>query len=139
MAGMDGLGRLFNVVPIAAGAGLKLKDCSAVTFVCTGADTFSLTIATSFAGTYRAGSFFTPAWAPITRLYKSTSTGGTAAWTRTNITAADNTGAQTNVTAFTLYGSQLPDPYNYVKCSVGASGLVAAIFHDLTVQRKPEN
>ena len=134
MAGMDGLGRVFNVVPIAAGVGIKLKDCSAVSFVCTGSDTFSLTIATAFAGTYRAGSFFTPAWAPITRLFKSTATAGTAAWTRANIAAADNTGAQTNVTVFSVLVSQIPDPYTHIKCSAGASGLVTALVHDLLVQ-----
>ena len=136
---MEGLGRIFNVIPIAAGVGISLKEAEAVTFVCTGSDTFTLTTALTFGGTYRAGSFFTPAWAPITRLHKSTSTGGTAAWTLTTITAADNTGAQTNLTAFTVFGNSLPDTYAYLKCSVGASGLVTAILHDLKVARKPAN
>jgi hypothetical protein len=133
----EGLGRAFNVVPIAAGVGLSLKESEAVTFVCTGSDTFTVTTATTFGGTYRAGSFFTPAWAPIVRLHKSTATGGTAAWTLSTITAADNTGAQTNVTVFTIFGNSLPDTYAYIKCSVGASGLVTAILHDLKVQKKP--
>jgi hypothetical protein len=136
---MEGLGRIFNVVPIAAGVGLSLKEAEAVTFLCTGSDTFTVTTATTFGGTYRAGSFFTPAWAPITRLHKSTSTAGTAAWTLTTITAADNTGAQTNLTAFTVFGNSLPDTYAYIKCAVGASGLVTAILHDLKVARKPAN
>jgi hypothetical protein len=33
----------------------------------------------------------------------------------------------------------VPDTYTYVKCSVGASGLVTAILHDLTYQRTPGN
>ena len=57
MAGMEGLGRVLNVVPIASAKAISMKQCSGVTFVCTGADTFSLTIATTFGGTYRAGSF----------------------------------------------------------------------------------
>lgn len=135
----DGLGRIFNVVPIAAGQGLLVRDAPAISFLCTGSDTFTLTIAQTFAGTYRAGSFFTPNWTPISRLYKSTATNGTAAWTRTNITAADNTGAQTNTTLFCVMGSAIPDTYKYIKCSVGASGLVTAILHDLQYARKPEN
>ena len=136
---MDGLGRVVNVVPIASGRGLALRDCSAITFVCTGSDTFSLTTATTFAGTYRAGSFFTPAWAPISRLYLAAATNGSAAWTVSAIPAADNTGAQTNTVAFTVHESQLPDTYKYLKCTAGASGLVTAILHDLKVQRRPSN
>lgn len=136
---MESIGRLINVVPIAAGVAISLKEAEAVTFVCTGSDTFTLTTATTFGGTYRAGSFFTPAWAPITRLHKSTSTAGTAAWTLSTITAADNTGAQTNLTAFTVFANSLPDTYTYLKCSVGAAGLVTAILHDLKVARKPAN
>jgi len=148
MAGMDGLGRLFNVVPvITAGPGIKLKDCSAVTFVITGATAVpTLTYATSFAGTYQVASFFTPALSPITRVYWSTSTTGTVAWARANITAASTftlgtTAGLTTATAacFTVYGSQLPDPYNFIKCTVTGSGIGMAILHDLTVQRKPEN
>jgi len=138
MAGMEGLGRVFNVVPIAGGKAISMKLCSAVTFVCTGTDTFSLTIATAFAGTYRNGAFFTPSWAPLTRLYTVAATDGTAAWVRVTQTGADNTGARTNPT-FTLFGSQLPDTYCYVKCTAGATGLVTAIAHDLTAGRTPAN
>ena len=39
---MEGLGRVVNVVPIAQGTLISLKDCAGVTFVCTGDDTFTL-------------------------------------------------------------------------------------------------
>lgn len=136
---MEALGREFNVAPIASGVAISLKDCDGVTFVCTGSDTFSLTIATSFAGTYRAGSFFTPAWAPISSFYNSTATDGTAVWTRVTQTAADNTGAITGMVAVFLSADALPDGYTYVKCTKGAAGLVTAITSDLAVQRKPAN
>lgn len=134
MAGMEGLGRLINVVPIAAGAGLSMKAASAVTFVCTGADTFTVTVASTFGGAYA-----TPG-AIITRYYQSTATNGTAAWTK-QTQAASNAVVQAGAytTVFSVFGSQLPDPKCYIKCSVGASGLVMAVFHDLTVQRGPAN
>lgn len=136
---MEALGREFNVAPIASGAAISLKDCDGVTFVCTGGDTFSLTIATSFGGTYRAGSFFTPAWAPITSLYNSSATNGTAVWTRATQAAADNTGAVTGTNVLFLSADALPDGYTYVKCTATGSGLVTAITADLAVQRKPAN
>ncbi len=147
MAGQEGLGRVFNVVPIASGVGISLDECSAISFVLTGATgVATLTIAQTFAGTYRAGSFFTPAWAPITRVYGSTATDGTAAWTKATITAAatftngTTAGLTTSINSvFTVYGSQLPDGYGYIKCTATGSGLCTAILHDLTVQRAPAN
>ena len=149
MAGMQGLGRVFNVVPIStAGGAISMRDCSAISFVTTGSSAVAtLTIATSFGGTYRAGSFFSPAWAPITTVYCNTSTTGTVAWTKGTITAASTfthgstTGltASTTASIFTLFGSQMPAGYDYVKCTVTGSGIGAAITHDLTVQRAPAN
>src|SRR5258707_9618741 len=57
MAGMEGLGRIYNVVPIAAGVGISLKHCSGITFVCTNSAinaVFTVTVAPTFAGTYVA-------------------------------------------------------------------------------------
>jgi hypothetical protein len=130
---MEGLGRLINVVPIAAGAGLSMKGASAVTFVCTGNDTFTLTVASTFAGSYATpGSI-------ITRTYTSTSTNGTAAWVKATQAAANTVVISSGAVAFAVFGSQLADPKCYVKVSAGGSGLVAAVFHDLTVQRGPAN
>lgn len=131
--GMEGLGRLFNVIPIAAGKGLAMRDCSAVTFVCTGADTFTVTVATTFAGAYA-----TPG-AIITRVYTSTATDGTAAWVKAAQAASNAVVIASGTVAFTVFGSQMPDPKVYVKCTQSAAGLVTAIVHDLTVQRAPAN
>jgi len=138
---MEGLGRVLNVVPIAAGAAISVKECTGVTFVLTGADTFSLTTALTFGGTYRAGSFFTPAWAPIDHMYDATATNGTALWTRVAQTAADNTGLLTagHTTVVEISANALPDGYKYLKMSGAAAGLVIAIAHDLEIQRKPQN
>ncbi len=148
MAGMEGLGRIFNVVPITtAGPGIRLRDASAISFVTTGATAVAtLTFATSFAGTYQVSSFFSPALVPISRVYWSTSATGTAAWNRAVITPVatfthgTTAGLTTAVaTVFTIFGSQIPDPYNYIKCTVTGSGVGSAILHDLTVNRAPAN
>ena len=133
MAGMEGLGRTFNVAPIAAGAGLSLKGASAVSFVCTGNDTFTLTVASTFGGSYATPGNI------ITRYYTSTATNGTAAWVKQTQAASNAVTIASGVAVFTVFTSQLADPKAYVKVSVGASGLVAAFFHDLTVQRGPAN
>lgn len=133
MAGMQGLGRLFNAVPIAAGVGLAMRDCSAMTFICTGNDTFTLTVASTFGGSYATpGSI-------ITQTYTNTSTNGTAAWVKATQSAANTVVIASGSVAFTVFGSQLADPKCYVKVSAGASGLVTALAHDLTVQRGPAN
>lgn len=135
MSGMEGLGRAFNCVPIAAGAGLSMKAASAVTFICTGNDTFTVTIANSFGGSYSQPTGFNP----ITRKYTNTSTNGTAAWVKATQAASNAVTISSGAVAFSVFGTQLPDPKCYIKVSVGASGLVTAIFHDLTQQRTPAN
>ena len=132
MAGMDGLGRLFNGIPIAAGAGFSMQGQSAVTFMCTGNDTFTLTKASSFAGAYTN-------LAVIVRYYTNTSTNGTAGWVKVTQAAAATVTIASGAVMFAVLTSQLSDPSNYLKVTVGASGLVAAIPHDLTVQRAPAN
>lgn len=132
---IEALGRVFNVVPIAAGVALSLRDCSGVTFVCTGNDTFTLTLATSFGGSYSQPS----SWNPIVHKYTNTSTGGTAKWVKATQAASNAVTIASGAVSFDLLGPMVPDTYNYVKCSVGASGLVMAILHDLDSQRGPAN
>lgn len=132
MAGMEALGRVTNVIPIAAAKAFAMRAASGVMFVCTGNDTFTLNKASSFAGSYTA-------LAVITRYYTSTATDGTAAWVA-NTQAAASTVVQTSgTTVFHVLTSQLSDPSDYLKVTVGASGLVAAYLYDLTVQRAPAN
>lgn len=132
MAGMEGLGRVLNVIPIAAGNAFAMQGASAVTFVVTGNDTFTLNKASSFAGSYTT-------LAVITRYYTNTATNGTATWVKVTQAAAATVVQTTGSTAFTVFTSQLSDPSNYLKVTVAASGLVVAILHDLTVQRAPAN
>src|SRR5690349_23190444 len=133
MAGMYGLGRVINVIPIAAGAAFKLRGASAVTFVCTGNDTFTLTTSSTFGGSYTSPGNI------ITRKQTCTATNGTAAWVEATQTASNAVTIASGTVVFGVLTSQIADPNAYLKVSVGASGLVTAILHDLTVARKPSN
>lgn len=135
MAGIEGLGRVFNVVPIAAGQGISLASASGVAFLCTGNDTFTLTLAATFAGSYSQPS----GWNPITRKYTAAATSGTAAWAKASQSASNAVTITSNTVLFHLLASQVPDTYEYVKCTASSAGLVAAILYDLTVQRTPAN
>lgn len=132
---IEALGRELNVVPIAAGRGLSMRDCSGILFVCTGNDTFTLTLATTFAGSYSQPTN----WNPIVRKYTNTATNGSAAWVKATQTASNAVTIASGTVAFEVLGPMVPDTYVYVKCSVGASGLVTAILHDLTYQKTPAN
>lgn len=133
MASMEGLGRVFNTVPIAAGAGLSLRDTESVTFICTGNDTFTITVADSFAGSYATPGNI------IDHVKTNTSTNGTAAWVAATQTASNAVTIASGSVAFHVGSGMLPDGKDYIKVSVGAAGLVTAVFHDLLVQRAPHN
>lgn len=146
-----GLGRVVDVIPIAAGQGFSLKNANAVDFFCTGdgsTSVFTLTVAATFGGTYYTYSDFTPNFTPFTYYYGQTATNGTAAWFRTTMTAANAVTPGTTGTpgkTFTsamipLFSTQLPDGYSYVKMTnSGGAGLVTAVLHDLSVARAPAN
>lgn len=132
---MEALGRLVNVVPIAASRGLNMQNCSAITFVTTGNDTFTVTVAAGFAGAYATPGTLT------CNVYKSAATNGTAVWVKDNtlITANTVVSGGAIVTCFSIPGTSLPDTKNYIKVTPSAAGLVMAILHDLSVQRAPAN
>jgi len=129
---MEGLGRLFNVVPIAAGKKISMKDCQGITFVCTGDDTFTLNNGATYNGA-------TTTLATITDYYTSTATDGSAAWVFATQAAADNVAIASGSVAFYVDSGDLAASDEYVEVTVGGSGLVMAILHDLLVQRAPAN
>lgn len=129
----EGLGRLFNVVPIAAGQGISLKTASAATFICSGNDTFTLTVASTFAGSYATPGNI------LVRKYTNPQTNGTGVWTRVTQSASNAVTIASGLVAFVVGQAQLTDPAAYLKVSVAGSGLVVCILHDLKVKRGPEN
>ncbi len=128
---MEALGRLFNVIPIAAGVAINLKEYGAVTFVCTGADTFTLTSSDAFAGTY-----VTPGNI-ITRKYTNSATNGTAAWVEATQAASNAVTIAGGTVVIHVNADSLPDTHAFLKCTASAAGLVKAIAHDLDRQRRP--
>ena len=134
MAGMEGLGRLYNVAPIAAGAAQSMRDCSGYTFVCTGNDTFVVSASSTFGGQYNNQSI-------ISRYYTNPQTNGTGVWTKVTQAAGTAATISSGAVAFDVLASQFGpnSPLQYVKVTALASGLVTAIAHDLEAQRAPAN
>ncbi|MET8766328.1 hypothetical protein [Streptomyces sp. NPDC004658] len=133
MGAIEGLGKDFLPVPIAAGQALSLRDAAAVTFVCTGNDTFTLTCSDSYSGTYASPGNI------ITRKITNTATNGTAAFVTATQSASNAVTISSGTVAFCVTGDSLPDGKSYVKVSAGGSGLVTALLHGLTAQRKADN
>lgn len=130
--GMEGLGRLFNFVPIAAGTLLSMKDCSGYTFSVTGNDTFTLKSAATYNGSVTA-------LATITGYYTCTSTSGGAAWVKASQAAASTLVIASGAAMFYVDAGDLPSAAEYVEVTAAGSGLVYAIPHDLLVQRASAN
>lgn len=128
------IGRTINVVPTADAVEIALKEVTGVTFVCVGADTYTLAEATDAAGT-GAQSLVV-----IDRYLLTTSAAGAAAWsvvTRETPLATVAPGSG-EVAAVYVHHTQLSDGFDYVRMSSASAGLVIAIAGDLRVQRSPE-
>lgn len=154
MAGMEQLGRNWNVCAVASGVGIKIADASSIAWVMTGdgTDTFhaTLSISPTLSGSYVNTSI---SWNPIVHYYTNQDNGaGTGQWVVVANNAAGNiyngqgagsylipyTGAFTDNEAIIveLLASQVPAGYEYVKCTVSAgTGLCVAITQ-LDVQRR---
>src|SRR5258706_3515114 len=134
MSATEQLGYSFNVVPIAASQPLKLGGGVGYTFVCTGADTFTVTFSALQGSGFASGGTLT------CNVYKAAATNGTAAWVLDNTLIATNTVVSAgNTVAFFISDVFAPDLKTYVKCTPPAAGLVTSIQGDLTVRRTPPN
>lgn len=141
MAGMDGLGRVFNIVPAAQGLYIAMRDCSAVSFICTSTgETFAFGEAKNSSGgsaqLFADGAKGT--YPP--RYYEASDTDGSVAWVKHSMTD-DTTPSITSghCIVVTVYTSIMDDGYDYVYVTPGSSGTAIALLHDLTVQRTPAN
>jgi hypothetical protein len=133
---MEALGRLFNIAPTAADTvNVKMKDCSAVTFVCVGADTYTLSETKAGASSQ--------VLATLDHVYENANANGSTAWTRRSVLSGGNqVSAVTTAAAvavFTVEDAELSDGFTHLKVVSTGAGLVIAIAHDLTVQRAPQN
>ncbi len=143
MSGMEGLGRVFNIITTADTRPISMVDCSAVSLIvaASGASSIAVTAAKTFGGSYDN---FTTAngFGQSTRWYQSTTATGTAAWTKQVAVWTTNSLALAGTTAYVsvvdIFGSQFADGYKYLKVTC-TNGTLVAITHDLTVSRTPAN
>ena len=139
---MEGLGRLFNVIPKADNVHVPLKAGTAVTFVVyeDGGDN-QATVQEGIDGASAQD------LATVGVVYTGTGVGG--AWTKHTIDTPlaliqkEDLGSLGDVPAsdclvFSVAAAELSDGFNTVACNVDA-GECVAILHDLTVQRAPAN
>lgn len=136
MAGMEGLGRLFNVVAAASGVHIPMDQCSGITFfVFLDAGTETLTLKESVEGASEQN------LATITKYYKGPGVGGT--WTEVTQAAAatvdPNPDDATNdcISVF-VSAAELSDGFNCLELTASA-GICFAVLHDLRVKRTPPN
>jgi hypothetical protein len=141
MAGMEALGRVCNIIPIAAGKPFKMRGASGVLVCVTGAAAQpTLNERSSFGGSDTA-------LAVIKDVYWSTATDGTAAWNKlvlanvSTYTHGTTTGLTTAaMSVFHVFTSMLSDPFNYLNVvSTAGPALVTVIPYDLVHQRGPAN
>lgn len=145
MAGMEGLGRVFNVIHTGDAVGFSMTECSAVSIIAKASSTattsLAVTAATTFAGSYDNFSV-TNGFSLPTRWYQATAADGTVAWTKQTASWATNVltiGATSGyVSVVDIFGSQMADGYKYLKVTATNATLVV-VTHDLTVQRAPAN
>jgi len=131
---IEGLGRVINVVLIAASAGLSLKNAQGVTIAVSGADSgVVVTSSATFGGAYASPGNI------ITRKQTNSSTNGTAQWVEAVQAASNTVVCAAGSTCFYVDANDLPAGNAYIKATPGSTGLITAIFHDLSVQRDPAN
>jgi hypothetical protein len=129
---IEGLGRLYNAAPIAAGTLISVKDASAIEFITTGADTFTLASAATYNGT-------TANLGVITDYFTNTSTSGGAKWVAATQAASATIATASGSTLFYVDCAALPSAALYVSLSAAGSGLVTAVVINLLIQRAPAN
>lgn len=144
MAGMQGLGRVFDVVHDASGNMFTLKNASAVSFIVKSSGAASLAVvgAKVFGGsttnwTTANGFGQTGFW------YQNINVNGTTGWTKQNSVWTTNSIALAGTTGYTsvltVYTSQFADQFDYIQATGTNTSTVIAVLHDLVVARDPAN
>jgi hypothetical protein len=143
MSGMEGLGKLFNIVPNAISHPFKLRGASGVAIVAIGSDAvITIKEDSTFGGS------FSTTLATVKTIYWTTASDGTAAWSKLipaspigTWTHGTTTGLTTAVvTVAHVFTSMLADPNSYIKITAtGTSPVCYALPYDLTPQRAPAN
>ncbi len=146
MAGMEGLGRIIDVVYTASGNYFSMKNASAVSLLVKCSSTTTTSIALVAATTFAAGT--TLNWTTAngfgqpSHWYQNTTNNGTAGWTKQTASWASNVltvGATSGyMSVVEIFTSQFAAGYSYLQVT-GTNCSVTAVLHDLDVQRGPAN
>lgn len=131
---MEALGRLFNVIAVADGVLVPMKDHGGCTFVCFLAvgDTFTLQEAQDAAGTGAQD------LVAITKTYQSNGVGGV--WSKVTQAAAATVAITANDCAvIEIEASRMSTGFTHLKVTSTGAGTVVAIPRDLLTQRTPAN
>ena len=139
---MEALGRVINVIPVATGKHISLKNASGVTFLL-----FEDGGAQSTAFTESIAGASEQALTKINHYYASNGIGGV--WTRETADADatldnDSTFVKKDTVNFDcaaiyISAADLSDGFDSVEATIDAGGPCIAIVHDLLVQRAPQN
>jgi len=141
MSGMEGLGREFNCVPAANGVEIAMRYASGITFVCTGANAETFTVAEC----KDANGTGAQTLSHITHYFTMATSAGSNTWVRTPLSGESaasgviTTTTALPVAAFFVGADSLSDGFNYIRVTRSAAGQVVAITHDLVTQRKPSS
>jgi hypothetical protein len=132
MPGLGVLGGDFDYVPSATGLLVSLKLAALVSFFCIGSDVYTL----KSAATYNGAPTALPT---ISTYYTNSSLTGAGSWVEQAQANASSITIASGMAMFTVDGADLPSGANYVEVTVAGSGVVAAIFGDLSAPRQPQN
>ena len=152
MAGMEGLGRLFNVIPnVSTNAVFKIRGASCHAVVVSGA----AAVVTLAQDSTFGGGFATAANVIKNVYWRATPGDGTVVWNKltfvngtapfasgpiSTYTHGTTVGLTTAVTSvFHIFTSELADPFSYIKVTMTGAGIAQIIPVDLTPQRAPAN
>lgn len=125
-------GRCFDYVPSATGLLLSLRLVAGITFFGLGADTYTLKSATSYNGSPTT-------LATITNYYTNPDENGAGAWTEQIQASADSITIESGMVCWYVDGADPPAGATYVEVTVAGSGVVHAVYGDLTAPRTPPN
>lgn len=127
------LGDVFNVVQVADGVYINMKDVEKVTFIGykTGGDTYTISEGTA------AGGGTTASLAVVEEVYTSNGVGGV--WTKVTQNANAAYVASADCVVITVRADQLSDGKTFLACTSTSTGTVTAILTKLKVKRAPQN
>jgi hypothetical protein len=140
----QGLGRVFDVVPVASGNMFSMKNANAVSFIVesSGAAALAVVAAKTYGGsttTWTTGNGF----GQTAFFYQQAAVNGTAAWTKQTAVWTSNSVALAATTTYgsviTIYATQFADGYDYIQVTGTNTTYVVAVLHDLSVARTPAN